>query len=129
MLLRPSYEVVHGPLQFVEDEVMSRRARRNPLRVGYEWLLVELDDAAGRLLGNEAAATRADALRERTAAVRAEIVDYREREDRRRARAGQARMQRYRLYRYQQAARRVHGPGDAGGSIDPDGDRDDVPRL
>jgi hypothetical protein len=105
LLLRPSYEVVHGPLQFVEDAVMSHRARRNPLRVGYEWLLVGLDDAAGRLLGDEAAAIRADALRERTASARAEIADFREREARRFARAGQARMQRYRLYREDQAAR------------------------
>ena len=129
LLLRPSYEVVHGPLQFVEDEVMSALARRNPLRVGYERLLVGLDDAAGRLLGDEAATTRAYASRERTAAVRAEIADYREREARRCARAGQARMQRYRLYRDQQAARRVHGPGDARGSIDPGGDRYDVSRF
>ena len=129
LLLRPSYEVVHGPLQFVEDEVMSRRARRNPLRVGYEWLLVGLDDAAGRLLGDEAAATRADALRARTAAARAEIADYREREARRWARAGRARMQRYRLYRDQQAARRVHGPGTPAARSTPTATVTTVPRF
>jgi len=117
-LLRMPYEMAHMPLQFVEDDVMSHRARRDPLRLGYESLLVRLDAAAGGLLDDEAATTRADALRERTAEVRAEIADYREQAARKWAQAGQARIERYRRYRHEQAAQRNPGTLGAGRRAD-----------
>ncbi|MGV9870282.1 hypothetical protein [Rhodococcus koreensis] len=99
VLLRTEYEAVRFPLQVIEDDVMSHLDERAPLRLGYESLLIRCDAAAARLLGDEAAATRAHALRERTAAVRVTLAFAQRRTRQRLEAEGAARMERWRRYR------------------------------
>lgn len=73
---------------------MCRLDERAPLRLAYENVLVTVDRAAAHLLDDEAAAARACALRQRTAAVRVTIALRQRRTKQRREAEGAARMAR-----------------------------------
>lgn len=73
---------------------MSRLDERAPLRLAYEIVLVTMDRAAGRMLDDQAAATRSHALRQRTTTVRITIALGHHRAKPRRDAEGAARMAR-----------------------------------
>lgn len=98
VLLRAEYEAVRFPLQVIEDDVMPHLDERAPLRLAYESLLIRCDDTAANLLHDQAAATRAHALRERTAAIRVTIALAQRRTRQRLEAEGTARMERWRQY-------------------------------
>ncbi|WP_236603758.1 hypothetical protein [Rhodococcus sp. WAY2] len=106
-VLRAEYEAVRFPLQLVEDVGMAHLDQRTPLRLAYEKMLVTVDRAAAHLLDDEAAATRACALRQRTAAVRVTVALRKRRTQQRLEAEGAARMERWR--RHQARLRRGRG--------------------
>lgn len=99
-LIRVNYTMlVRYPLRVIDNVAVSRLDDDAPLRLAYQDLLADLDGAAGRLLGDQSAETRAHALRERTERVRATFAATRGQVQRRMVVEGQRRMDRYQRYR------------------------------
>ncbi|KAF0957399.1 hypothetical protein [Rhodococcus sp. T7] len=73
-LARLNYRVLRVPLQVIEDRGMSRIDEQSPTRLAFEHFLIDCDRAAAHLLGDERAAARAAALRNRTLTVRFAIA-------------------------------------------------------
>lgn len=106
-LLRANYNaMVRYPLRVVDDNAISRLDETAPLRLAYQGFVADLDDAAARLLGDEAAEARAQKLREWNRGVRATYAASRRHAEYRLAIEGRRRMDRYQRVRRAQLINR-----------------------
>lgn len=102
-LLRANYNaMVRYPLRVVDENAIRRLDETAPLRLAYQGFLADLDDAAARLLGDEAAEARAHKLREWNRGVRATHAAMRRHLEYRMAIEGRRRMDRYQGFRRSQ---------------------------
>ena len=72
---RLQYRIARIPFHLVDDTVMPLFFDdAAPARLAYEWVLIECDEAAAILFDDDFAATHAQMLRRRSAAVRYAIA-------------------------------------------------------